>query len=298
MRPLLRRRARASAWPARAARPPRGPLASSSLRQRCTAARADARRGRSRRRRRSARRASGVRITLGGHSPSGSGHTRSPSSATSYGVGAPGLEAADSARARSGGRRRGTSRAACPSDLDGARRVRLDPDGRLVLPDVAEERAQDERRHRGATLPCDRCVRSSPVHSPRPRAAPSLALAGCGGTAGADRPDTERDAAAGLHAQRRPCRHLPRRAARLRRGGGRRPRRSARPARRRTRSSCCRPGRDRRRPSSTSTTSAWRASAGADLVGVMALVQRPLAAVLAAARRPARRATSRAGASA
>ena len=108
---------------------------------------------------------------------------------------------------------------------------------------------------------------------------------------------TRRDAAAGLPAQRRPHRHLHGGRARLRQR-----------ARRRTCASAS-------RSDSTDAVKllvsgraelaildihdlALARERGRDLVGVMALVQTPLAAILAAAVASARRATSRAGASA
>ena len=83
--------------------------------------------------------------------------------------------------------------------------------------------------------------------------------------------------------------HLHGDRARLRRGRGRRARGPQARAPRPTRSSCSRPAAPTWR-SSTSTTSGSRASRAHDVVGVMAFVQRPLAAVLAAAGGRARRA--------
>ena len=72
------------------------------------------------------------------------GQTRSPSSRTSYGDAWTPARGPCSARARSGGPRRANVRCAAAEHLDLAGRVRLDPDRRLRLARVAEERPEDE----------------------------------------------------------------------------------------------------------------------------------------------------------
>ena len=108
----------------------------------------------------------------------------------------------------------------------------------------------------------------------------AVLAAGCGSTTGEDRPGAEATLLLDFTPERRARRAStwrPSAATTRRRGSSSR---SASRARRPTRSSCSRPG-ARTWRSSTSTTSGSRARRGSDIVGVMAFVQRPLAAVLA-----------------
>ena len=108
-----------------------------------------------------------VRTTLGGYGEPASGQTRSPSSRTSYGVVDAGsspvqcdervVVAVDAERAL-----------AAAEHLDLARRVGLDPDRRLVLPRVAQERAEDEPRHQPASARSARTASISAGRSPVP----------------------------------------------------------------------------------------------------------------------------------
>ena len=73
-----------------------------------------------------------------------------------------------SARARSGGRRRANVRLAAAEHLDLAGGVGLDPDRRLVLPRVAEERPEGQTRHQPASARSARTASISAGRSPVP----------------------------------------------------------------------------------------------------------------------------------
>ena len=240
-----------------------------------------------------------VRIRLGGHSPSGSGQHPLAVERDLVGHGAARLQAADhDERVVVAGdveRARGV-----PEHLDRARRVGLDPHRRLVLPRVAEEGTQYERRHCGATLPChDGAV--GPLHPGFLAAAvlvlaPVLGLAAAAARPTPDRPDTEETLLldfvpnavhAGIYlAVERSYDEAEGVDLTIRRPGA--------------------------STDALKLLQAGRVDAavldihdlglaqerGADLVGVMALVQKPLAAVIAASGGAAAAPSSRAGASA
>ena len=109
-----------------------------------------------------------VRMTLGGYGASGLGPDALAVEPHLVGRRRRRARARCSGRARSGGRRRRTCARVQPSTSTSHGAVGLDPDRRLVLARVAQERAEDQLRHQPASARSARTASISAGRSPVP----------------------------------------------------------------------------------------------------------------------------------